>query len=120
MKKFKFLAAFMMLTMFFSFKSFGQELLPSSKALYVVINEVENLKSQSVASANPQIAPQTSLVNTLTILVGEDMYEGLKSGQETGSVLSNSLSKLRFRTADLDKALAEVELRYRNLLRKPF
>ncbi len=121
MKKFNFLVAFMMLTLFLSFESVAQELVPASKALSLVIDQVETIKkNQTAVATNTLQAPREVLVNNLKVVVGESMYEDLKSGVDTNSALTKSIAKYSSNIAERQRIVSEVDAFYRNLLRKPF
>lgn len=122
MKKFNFLVAFaMVLFLTLSFDSFGQEMLSSQKALQIVQDQVETLKKNtSPMSANANGATKVSTVHAMKIAVGENMLEDLKTGKDVGSTLNAALRRFQSNVPERNEAVQEVELFYRNLLRKPF
>jgi len=120
MKKFKFLAFLVIaLIMFLSVNSQAQTMVEPIKGAQLVQTDMDDLIAKASPASMAAITPQ-SVVSNLRLAVGQELVPLLKQGTDVSSAISSSVSKFHSTSATQNAQLAEVELHYRNLLRKPF
>lgn len=121
MKKFNFLSVLVVaLLMFLGSNIQAQDFMPPSKAVYVVQNDVETLSNSSAAQSTNSVLNAEALITQLKIAVGHEMIPLLKGGSSVETALTTATSKFRSNDQTRNAKVAEVDLYYRNLLKKPF
>jgi hypothetical protein len=121
MKKFNFLSVLVVaLLMFLGNNIQAQDFVPSNKAMYIVQNDVETLSNSSAAQATNGVLNAQALITQLKIAVGNEIIPLLKTGSTVESALTTAVSKFRSNDQTRNAKVSEVDLYYRNLLRKPF
>ena len=121
MKKFNFLAVLVTaLIMILGLNVQAQNMVEPINGAHLVQSAIEALTKNAASPAAMASLSRESIVSNLRVAVGQEMIPMLKQGMDVNSAIATSVQKFRSNRAEQNAQLAEVELHYRNLLRKPF
>lgn len=120
MKKCNFLAVLITaLFMVMGFEGFSQDYVPSTKAVYLVQNQVEVLgKSSASMTSNAKVSASANVLQSLKVAFGQAMLEPLKSGNDVTSAINIVAGTIRSNVPARQALINETISFYKNLLKK--
>jgi len=125
MKKHNFIAVLVTAIFIFFGLSANAQYMPSTKAVSVVSNAVENLKNNPPAAAQATHVTASSaaafMVYTLKITIGELLEKPLTNGRTVEDAIAEATSQINVgNSTERRQALNEAESFYKDLLKKRF